>query len=267
MAIRHEGSDVDNPPKVDAERVRRMKAMLRRFNAEEVAPKRMQIPEVRAKSLIIAGSLVAVVLFSMSALYNYNVFVNLKETVLSAQGHVESSLQRRANLFVNLVNLTLNHALLEEEVFSYVADVRTRIDQTGKTLAAMQASGAEPIKMDAATMAEVRGSLSRLLAVVEQYPNIKSSETYQKLMDSLVDIENTIADRRRDYNEAVHAYNRKITNFPWVVLAQSTGFSRFEYFKAEENIHRDPLATGKTFERLLPKAPDLGGPSTAPGVK
>ena len=156
-----------SPQKVDVERIRRMKELMRRLNKEELSPqKKSIIPEVRARTMIMVASLAAVVLFSMSALYNYNQFVELRESVLSAGGGVEASLQRRSNLFVNLVNVALNHAQLEEDIFGHVADVRTRIDSTRAMIEMMARSGAGgvaavegAIKPNAATLGQMQNSV------------------------------------------------------------------------------------------------------------
>ncbi len=243
-----EGADSDVSEEIKAERVRRMKALVRQMSKEELEPQRKFIPQIKGRGLIAAASFIAVILFSVSSLYNYNLFINLGEQVRSSEGHVEAAIQRRSNLFVNLVNLTLNHASLEEEIFRHVADVRTKIDQTNKTLSKIINK-----PQTGSSGANIESSLSRLLAVVEQYPNIQSSTTYQQLMDELVEIENRISLRRDEYNEAVRSYNRRISSFPWFILARATGFNRYDYYKATGDISKGPLLSPKTFERLLPK--------------
>jgi LemA protein len=106
----------------------------------------------------------------------------------------------------------------------------------------------------AASAGDVGASLSRLLAVVEQYPEIQSAATYQQLMDKLMDLENTIAQRRAEYNESVRVFNQKITNFPWIVVSKLTGFKRHEYFESSGPGRANPVLSPSTYERLLPNS-------------
>ncbi len=249
---------------VRAERIRRMKALVRQMHKEELEPQRKFIPQIRGKSMIAAVSLLAVSLFAVSSLYNYNRFINLGEQVKSNKGHVEAALQRRSNLFANLVNLTLNHAALEEEIFRHVADMRTELDNTNRFLsdilenpeggagAAQRQKVKEGFGNSSLSAAAIESSMTRLLAIVEQYPDIQSSLTYQQLMDKLVEIENRIAGRRDQYNDAVRLYNRVISSFPWFLLAKATGFSRYEYYEASEETRKGPILSPRSFERLLP---------------
>ncbi len=99
-------------------------------------------------------------------------------------------------------------------------------------------------------------SLGRLLGLAEQYPDIKSSETYKEMMMSLVHIEDRIADRRMAYQEKVRIFNTEISNFPWYILAEVTRFHRFDYFVAEEVAHQRPEIHRDVFEQLLPFSMD-----------
>jgi len=231
-----------------ARRIRRMKALLTTMFKEEIRPKRPVIQPVRLQSVVIAASAVAMLLLSMSSVYSYNQFINLEEQIFSNRGHVEAVLQRRSNLFNNLVNIALNHATLEEEVYSHVADVRTKINPGVKQALSALAGGG------AASAGDMSASLSRLLAVVEQYPEIQSAATYQQLMDKLMDLENTIAQRRAEYNESVRVFNQKITNFPWIVVSKLTGFKRHEYFESSGPGRANPVLSPSTYERLLPNS-------------
>ncbi len=98
----------------------------------------------------------------------------------------------------------------------------------------------------------MEASLGRLLGLVENYPNIKSSETYAHMMTSLIEIEDRIADRRMDYQNAILEFNRAVSNFPWSLLAESAGFKRFDYFVAESGADKRPIISSDHFEVLLP---------------
>ncbi|MBF0357305.1 MAG: LemA family protein [Magnetococcales bacterium] len=285
------------PGSENSERMRRMKRLMRELYKEEFETKRFRMPPIRAKSLIIYLSFASIVVFGVTTLYNFNRFVNLEERVLSANGHVEDVLQRRVNLFDNLINLTLNQSALEQEVFRHVANVRSNIGRgmnqensggvdAGQTApTAVEASpGASPeaIKavpslngpsqpslMASGMMTKLAGlpAMAKLLAVVEQYPEIRSSVTYQQLMDKLVEIENRIAKRRDEYNEEVRIYNTLISSFPWYVLARVTGFERYNYFHIGAGLNyglfKLPDVSTHVFKRLLPPPLDAVQPKEA----
>ncbi len=218
-----------------------------------------------AAKTVIFITLIMLALFSATLLFKFNYFITMQEVVLAKRGHLEGAFQRRTNLFENLLKLTLNHAALEHEVFSHVADARKDIikklrlppeiqrsleasladqkspdfNNIGKALTSLNSNGIET-------------SMGRLLGLVEQYPNIKSSETYARMMESLMTIEDRISDRRMVYQESIRAFNREISRFPWYLLAKGTGFNRFEYFTAEDGSHYRPRITPGVFEQLLP---------------
>ncbi|MBF0382317.1 MAG: LemA family protein [Magnetococcales bacterium] len=253
------------PDSANSERMRRMKRMMRELYKDEFESKRFRLRPIKARSLIVTLSFASIIIFGVTTLYNFNRFVNLEERVLTANGQVEDVLQRRVNLFSNLINLTLNQASLEREVFRHVADVRSKI---GKGMIKNQNAGAggasgvvasDPTPTAAQAVADKMPGLptmAKLLAVVEQYPKIRTSRTYQQLMDKLVEIENRIATRRDEYNEEVRIYNTLISSFPWYVLARVTGFTRHEYFHLSygknEGVFILPDLSKHKFKRLLP---------------
>ncbi len=213
--------DIEETPE-NSERLRRMKKLMQQISREEIEIQN-QLPPIKAKNLIIFFSFIAMLAMGITTLYNYNRFILLQERVFSAQGHVEDALQRRMNLFGNLVALAINQSLLEQDVFRHVADVRTEINS-------FKDLKTELVQPDSGFTLPNGGFLDKLIAVVEQYPNIQTSVTYQKLMDKLMNIENRIALRRDEYNEDVRIYNTLISSYPWYILAQITGFERHLYF-------------------------------------
>ncbi|MBF0444821.1 MAG: LemA family protein [Magnetococcales bacterium] len=259
------GLDDLGPDTENSERMRRMKRLMRELYKEEFESKRFRLPPIKAKPLIVTLSFISIIIFGVTTLYNFNRFVNLEERVFSSKGHIADVLQRRVNLFENLINLTLNQSALEQEVFRHVADVRSTIGRgvTDKGVAEEVRGGETQEKVMAEAGGLAVGNLSaaipamaRLLAVVEQYPEIRSSVTYQQLMDKLVEIENRIAMRRDEYNEEVRIYNTLISSFPWYVLAKVTGFKRHHYFKLGDGPNSEafkmPDMSSKVFNRLLP---------------
>ncbi|HIJ85808.1 MAG: hypothetical protein HW380_1202 [Magnetococcales bacterium] len=274
------------PESSHSERMRRMKRLLSQLHRQEVENKGLGISVIKIKGLVLFLSFASIIVFGVTTLYNFNIFITLEEKIISAKGHVEDTMQRRANLFTNLINLTLNQAALEQEVFRHVADVRATMtgqEQAGdKAVAPVGAQvsregggEASASGVGGAGLAEAMvgmegvASLSRLMAVVEQYPEIKSSTTYQKLMDKLVEIEDRIISRRDAYNEDVRVFNTLITSFPWYVLANITGFKRHDYFAIESLSDVDrlmlPNLSSSLFQRLLPLA--AGGQKTEAGTE
>ncbi|MBF0420473.1 MAG: LemA family protein [Magnetococcales bacterium] len=266
------------PETSNSERVRRMKRLLRQLYKDEFSGSRLRLPPFKVKGLVVSLSLLSIVIFGVTTLYNFNIFITFEEKILSAKGHIQDALQRRANLFTNLINLTLNQAALEQEVFRHVADVRAAMagqergrkdggvagdkqPGAGDSKPGESAGAATRAQGLAAALSGMEGasSMAKLMAVVEQYPEIKSSTTYQQLMDKLVEIEDRIISRRDGYNEDVRVYNTLITSFPWYILAHITGFKRYEYFTMDSMNQSDKQVlsnlSSMEFQRLLPLAP------------
>lgn len=164
---------------------------------------------------IIAG------LFVIAALIfapKYNQFVNLDEEVnkqesQKQESQIETQLQRRADLIPNLVNTVQGYASHEEEVFTDIADPRSQL------------SGAQNVEEIAEANNEVTSALSRLIAIPENYPDLKASEQFTGLRDELAGAENRIAVARQDYNTAVSEFNRNTRTFPGNIIAGLFGFN------------------------------------------
>jgi LemA protein len=142
---------------------------------------------------------------------------------------VENQLQRRNDLIPNLVNTVKGYAAHEKTVFENVTNARSQWAKANTLDEKVKAAGA----MDSA--------LSRLLLVVENYPNLKADQTFLKLMDELSGTENRIAVERMRYNEAVKDYNITVRMFPGNIIAGMFGYKpATEYFKAEEKARAVP---------------------------
>ncbi len=155
----------------------------------------------------------------------YNTIQKLDEQASSAQGQIEVQLQRRADLIPNLVSTVKGYAQHEESIFDTVAAARSRL------LGAVQSK--DPEQMANADQ-QMTGALGRLLAISENYPNLKADESFLRLQDELTGTENRVAVSRSDYNDAVQAYNAYIRQFPAVLTAKVTGAKERKYFKATE---------------------------------
>jgi LemA protein len=141
----------------------------------------------------------------------YNRIQQLDERAAQAQGQIETQLQRRADLIPNLVNTVKGYAQHEEKIFTEIANARAALLGSVKT--------GDPEQMANAN-AQFSGALGRLLAIQENYPNLKADQGFRQLQDQLEGTENRIVASRRDYNEAVQAYNTRIRTFPDAIGAK-----------------------------------------------
>jgi LemA protein len=174
----------------------------------------------------IAGVLLIVIGYGTC---KYNSLVNTEENVVRAYADIENNLQRRADLIPNLVETVKGFASQEKEIFTEVANARSR-------LIGAKGSPAET----AAANAGMTSALSRLLAISERYPELKSNENFRALQDELAGTENRINVARTRYNEAVASYNKTIRKFPSSVFAGMLGFERKASFEAEASAKEVP---------------------------
>ena len=220
------------------------------------APKNVDFSQ-QARLLFLIGVLGAVSL--ASAVFTFNQIVTLKEAVYSNQGRVNAEMQRRNNLFGNLVELYLSYTELEKDIFSHVAEVRGQVQQTQKILDKVKAekllpSGNNPqipiTKNLTGSVGNIDTSLSRLLAIFEQYPNLKAFEPHKNLVHNIVLSENRVITERGNVNTSIRAYNNLIAKFPYRYLAWIFDFERLEYFAATDEIKAPPQLTWGEFKAL-----------------
>jgi LemA protein len=151
---------------------------------------------------------------------SYNRFVSQEETIKTQWAQVENQLQRRNDLIPNLVETVKGYAAQEQEVYKSIAESRAKL------------AGATTPEQKIAAANEQSAALARLLVIVENYPQLKSNETFARLMDSLEGTENRIAVERMRYNEAVQTYNTARRQFPANVTAKVFGFNEYKLFEA-----------------------------------
>jgi len=162
----------------------------------------------------------------------YNTIQTLDEAVNRAQGQVAAQLQRRADLIPNLVETVKGFAKQESTVFTSIAESRAKL------AGAVQSGNIE--EMATANRA-LTGDLGRLLAIVENYPDLKSDAAFKGLMDELSGTENRIGVARQDYNNAVGEFNAYIRRFPYNLTAMVFGMNRPRaYFEADAGAERAP---------------------------
>lgn len=149
-----------------------------------------------------------------------NGLIQQEEDVTAQWAQVENQLKRRSDLIPNLVETVKGFSVHEKEVIASVTEARAKL------AGSQSAAPAERAKLEG----ELSNAISRLLVVVENYPTLKSDTHYIALMDELAGTENRIAVARKDYNNAVRAFNTKIKQFPGSLF----GFEKREYFEIEE---------------------------------
>lgn len=168
----------------------------------------------------------------------YNTLVSLEEQVNSAWANVETQYQRRADLIPNLVKIVEGSATFEKGLLTEVTEMRSKVGQV--KLSPEDLSNEEKFKQFEQVQNNLSSSLSRLLVVVENYPDIKSTEAFKNLQVDLAGTENRIATARKRFNDAVQEYNTSVRRFPTIITAKIFGFKEKQYFKSKEGSEQPP---------------------------
>ncbi len=166
----------------------------------------------------------------------YNSLVQAREKVTASFSNVETQYQRRADLVTNLVNTVKGSSDFEQETLKAVTDARAKVGTVKIDANASQ----EQVQQYVEAQNQMTSSLSRLIAVSENYPDIKSTAAYQDLMSQLEGTENRIQVARSDFNEVARPYNARIQTFPTNVIANLFGFTQRAYFEAQDGAEKAP---------------------------
>lgn len=168
----------------------------------------------------------------------YNSLVSSEETVEEAWGNVETSYQRRADLIPNLVNTVQGAANFERETLEAVTSARAQATSINLSVEDLEDPAA--LQRFQQAQSQLSGALSRLLAVSENYPELRATEAFRDLTVQLEGTENRINTARTRYNEAVRAYNTNVRQFPANIVAGITGFERRTPFEADAGAEQAP---------------------------
>jgi LemA protein len=199
------------------------------------------------KALIVLGVVLAVVIALVLivggvAISTYNSLVTKQQNVNAKWSQVENQMQRRADLIPNIVATVKGVAGLEERVFTKISEARSQLLSTMQN---PNSTTADKIAADNKLDQTLRdggllGTGGRFLAITEQYPQLKSNESFLKLQDELAGTENRLATARFDYTQSAQDYNTTRSRFPTVLIAGLMGFKEQPYFKAEEGARQAP---------------------------
>ncbi|MGN4127265.1 LemA family protein [Lysinibacillus sphaericus] len=172
--------------------------------------------------------MIVIVLLALLFIPKYNSLVTAEENVDSKWAQVENQLQRRYDLIPNLVESVKGYANHEQEIIASITQARA------------QMGSANTPEEQASANDALNGALSRLLVVVENYPNLKADANFRQLMDELAGTENRLAVAREDYNNEVQGFNKIVKRFPGNLIAGLFGFAQKEYFKAAAGAEQAP---------------------------
>ena len=167
------------------------------------------------------GIIAAIVIILIVAIpgCSYNKFTTQEEAIKGSWAEVQNQLQRRNDLIPNLVETVKGFAAHEEGIFKDIADARSRLLAAKSPEETIQAANQQT------------SALGRLLAVVENYPNLKANEQFNRLMDELAGTENRLAVARKRYNDNIQDFNAATRRFPGNVTAKLFGFQQYPYFE------------------------------------
>ena len=184
--------------------------------------------------IIPVGILVVIVLWAIGG---YNGMVKMDEQVQNSWANVETQYQRRADLIPNLVSTVKGYAKHEHQTLEDVVKARSEATQVK-----VDAENLTPEKLAAFQKAQsgVSSALGRLLAVAENYPDLKANQNFLELQSQLEGTENRITVARKDFNDTAKSYNQAIRQFPKNILAGLFGFEKKSYFEAEAGSEKAP---------------------------
>ena len=189
---------------------------------------------MKKSTIILVAVIAALAMWAISA---YNGMVKMDESVNTAWSNVENQYQRRADLIPNLVNTVKGYAAHEKETLEAVMAARSKATQM-----TVDADNLTPEKLQEYQKAqgEIGATLGRLLAITENYPDLKANQNFMELQAQLEGTENRISVERRNFNEVARTYNTSIRTFPKSILAGMFGFDKRPYFEAEEGANKAP---------------------------
>lgn len=178
------------------------------------------------KTVVIVLAVLAIIILPIVGIYNS--MVSLEQQVNASESNIDTQLQRRSDLIPNLVETVKGYASQEKTIFTDIANARAKL------------AGAQNVTDKANADSQLSSALSRLLVVVERYPDLKSSQNFRDLSVALEGTENRISVARQQYNNVVNEYNTSIRRFPNSIVAGIFRFNQKSYYKASEGAKEVP---------------------------
>ncbi len=194
------------------------------------------------KGLLITIGIILVVAFILYRVFagTYNSMVEKEETVSESWSQVENVYQRRADLIPNLVNTVKGYADFEQETLTGVIEARAKATSVNVDASNLDENSIQKFQQ---AQQGLTSALSRLMVVVERYPDLKANQGFLQLQSQLEGTENRIAVERRRFNEQVKDFNAYIRKFPQTMLAGMYGFEKKGYFEADAGAEKVPEVT------------------------
>jgi LemA protein len=190
------------------------------------------------KKWLIIGAVIVLILFIFSGIKSsYNQMSVMEEGIAGSWGQVENVYQRRGDLIPNLVNTVKGYASHERETLEGVIEARAKATSTTIDASKLDANSIQQFQ---AAQDGLSSALSKLMVVVERYPDLKANQNFLDLQAQLEGTENRIAVERKKFNEAVQGYNSFIRLFPKNIYAKIFGFEKKDYFKAVQGSEKAP---------------------------
>lgn len=189
------------------------------------------------RNLVLIIILAIVLILGVGGCNGYNGLVKQDESVKNAWNNVNTEYQKRSDLVGNLVNTVKGAANFEQETLTKLVEARAKA--TSINLNADQLTPENMAKFQEA-QGQMSGALSRLLAVVENYPDLKATQNFQQLQKQLEGIENDVRNSRKNFNDAVNTYNTKVRSFPMNIFSGMFGFKAKEGFAADPGAEKAP---------------------------
>lgn len=179
-------------------------------------------------TIILIVVVAVIALLAISCIGTYNQLVDLSENVETKKSDIDTQLQRRADLIPNLVSTVKGYVKHEDDVIDKITTARSNLVNASST--------EDKLKADQ----ELSSALNALFVIVENYPDLKASTNFTSLQDELAGTENRITIARKEYNNAVSDYNKKIKKFPTNIIAGMFNYKEKSYFEVEEGKDKVP---------------------------
>ena len=208
-------------------------------NKNDKRKKRRTSP-TKVEKIITVTISVIILLFTIGGVYYYNVFINLQYNVQANLAQIDTQLQKRKNLIINLGKTVIEYSKHEREIFTNVAELRTIISggnsETVLDDIRNKLNNNDPISIKLSEdMEKWENTLSGLIAIAEQYPDLKLSENFRTFMNAILEFEGIIAELRMTYNDSVNQYSTTKDQIPGCIFAFIFRFKDYTYFQVDED--------------------------------